>query len=234
MRRLAASLGLFTLLSASPSSAEIVAARYADPTTRYAHGVLGDAIEYGTLELTLDDGRTLRLILPESRVFEDTAPRLADVDGDGHPEVVVVETDSARGARLAIYGETGLQLATPFIGTRFRWLAPAAIADLDGDGAVELAYVEKPHLAKTLRVWRVSPAGFRPVATLAGVSNHRIGDPEISGGLRECGNGPEMIVASGDWTSVMAVTLANDALTARRLGDLVDADSFAAAMDCKM
>jgi hypothetical protein len=46
--------------------------------------------------------------------------------------------------------------STPWIGQRFRWLAPVAAADLDGDGAMELAYVDRPHLARTLRVWRIA------------------------------------------------------------------------------
>ena len=112
------------LAMAGPVSAEtIAAARYDDPTTRYAHGVLGDAIEHGTLVLETDAGRTVRVILPESRVFEDIEPRLADLDGDGNPEVIVAESDAARGARLAVYGTDGLIAANEFIGTRFRPIA---------------------------------------------------------------------------------------------------------------
>ena len=61
----------------------ITAARYEDPTTRYAHGVLGDEIEHGTLAITLSSGAVRRFTLSENAVFEDTAPRLADVTGDG-------------------------------------------------------------------------------------------------------------------------------------------------------
>ena len=37
-----------------------------------------------------------------------------DADGDGDAEVIVVESDDDRGARLAIYDETGAVAATPF------------------------------------------------------------------------------------------------------------------------
>ncbi|KAA2311481.1 VCBS repeat-containing protein, partial [Puniceibacterium sp. HSS470] len=100
---------------AAPLRAEgvIEAATYAEPTRRYDHGVLGDDVEWGALVLTLP-GRQITLRLPETRVFEDTQPRLADLDGDGAPEVITVESDLALGARLSVYGPSGLVAATPF------------------------------------------------------------------------------------------------------------------------
>jgi hypothetical protein len=85
----------------------IVAAWYEDPTTRYAHGVLGDAVEAGTLAAQLDDFPnciTGRITLPETEVFEDLAPRLADLDGDGRAEIIVVQSHRDLGARLASTG----------------------------------------------------------------------------------------------------------------------------------
>ncbi len=218
----------------APATAEtITAARYEDPTTRYAHGVLGDAVEHGTLALRTDAGRTVRIVLPEVRVFEDTEPRLADLDGDGAPEVVVAESDNRLGARLAVYGTEGLVAAGPFIGTAFRWLAIAGAADLDGDGAVEIAYVDRPHLAKTLRVFRYRDGTLTEIAALPGVTNHRIGERDIAGGIRDCGAGPEIIVADAAWRRVLAVRLADGALTDRPLFDHDGRESFARAMACR-
>lgn len=53
------------------------------PTDRYPHNVLGDIPGHGALDVTLASGRVLRMVLPDTRVFEDIAPRLADIDGDG-------------------------------------------------------------------------------------------------------------------------------------------------------
>ncbi|MES0825236.1 VCBS repeat-containing protein [Ruegeria sp. SCPC11] len=201
------------LIGASPGTAAdfITEARFTEPTTRYPHGVLGDSIEYGALELTVKSAdaerrrRTVMIRLPEDRVFEDLSPRLVDIDSDSTPEVVVVESQDQLGAQLAIYNARGEKIAaTPHIGTRFRWLAPIGAADLDGDGYVEIAYIDRPHLAKTLRIWRFKDDDLTEIATLSGLTNHRIGEDFITGGVRDCGNGPELIVASADWQQIVS------------------------------
>lgn len=232
--RLVSLLSALTLTFAVPISAsavDITAASYDAPTTRYGHAVLGDAVEYGALVMRRADGSSARAVLPENLVFEDTAPRLWDVTGDGSPEVVVVEADQRRGARLAVWNADGRLATTPFIGTRFRWLAPVAAADLDGDGAIEIAYVDRPHLAKTLRVWRFSDGGLREVASMPGVSNHRIGWDYIESGLRDCGNGPELILATGDWRQVLAIRF-DGALTSRPLSPY-SANAVRQALACR-
>lgn len=224
----------------------ITSARYTEPTSRYAHGILGDAEEWGALVIHASDNdsagmsshavsrrNTYTIRLPLTSVFEDVAPRLADVDGDGKPEVIVVKTSVTQGASLAIYNQTGKIAATPYIGTRNRWLAPVAIADLDGDGLTELAYIDRPHLAKTLRVWRFADRKLTEVTSLQGLTNHRIGERDIAGGLRDCGKGPEMIVANADWSRLMAVTLKDGTLTSRDIGPHKNRKSFARALTCK-
>ena len=220
-------LGLMPLAA----TAEIVSASYAEPTQRYQHGVFGETEEWGDLAFGLSDGQTMILRLPETRVFEDIAPRLVDVDGDGAPEMSVVETDLSLGARLAIYDEAGLVAATPFIGQTHRWLAPIGVADLDGDGLVELAYIDRPHLARLLRVWRFQDGTLVEVAQAEGLTNHRLGDPAISGGLRDCGAGPEMITADARWSRLVASRLVGGRIESRFVAEGVD---FAAALDCRL
>jgi len=183
MRRV--SLVLLLALWAGAAQADpfsIASARYEAPTERYPHGALGDPIEWGALVLQSETGAVRRLTLPESAVFEDTAPRLFDVDRDGMMEVIAVESDTKRCARLAIYGPDGMIAATPYIGTRFRWLAPLVAADLDGDGWIEIAYIDRPHLAKVLRVWRFENGVLHPVAEASGLTNHQFGADVIEGG----------------------------------------------------
>lgn len=222
------------LLPASQGVAQaITSADYTLPTKRYAHGILGDAIEHGALALTLGDGRVVSMILPVSDVFEDTQPRLADMDGDGDAEVIVVRSNRRLGAKLAIYDETGLIAGTPYIGRSNRWLAPLGAADLDGDGAVEVAYVDRPHLAKTLRIWRFADGDLIPVADLAGYTNHRIGERDIAGGIRTCNGTPEMIVATADWSQLVAITFDGVDFQTKTIGSDTSRPAFATAMACK-
>lgn len=216
---------------------------YDGPTTRYGHGVLGDTIEGTRLhaysEAAISPCGDHAVTLPDELVFEDTAPRLVDLDGNGLPEIIVVQSHQRLGAQLAIYriaeGEPGIDLvtATPFIGRRNRWLAPIGAADLDGDGLIEIAYIDRPHLARSLRVWRFADDTLTEVATLEGLSNHRIGEDFITGGLRDCGDGLQMITANADWTRVMATQLTDGVLQTRALGPF-SAEAVSRAMTCQI
>jgi len=222
--------------------AGITTAWYEAPTTRYPHGVLGDTTEAGALAVRITAGdtcRTARIILPQDEVFEDLAPRLVDVDGDGTVEVVTVQSNARLGARLALFGlspdgtQLSLYAATPNIGRRNRWLAPIGIADLDGDGATEIAYIDRPHLARTLRVWRVADGALTQVAALEGLTNHRIGEDFISSGLRDCGTGPEMLTADAAWSRLMSTRLTQGGrLETRSLGPWSQA-ALADALACR-
>ncbi|WP_027259600.1 FG-GAP repeat domain-containing protein [Leisingera aquimarina] len=233
--------------SALAAEDRVVSARYGDPTTRYGHGVLGDDVEYGTLVLTVEGtdevGLTNKTVhrkskilirLPQDHVFEDTAPRLADVDGDDSPEVLVVETDVAQGAQLAIYDARGEKIAaTPHIGTRNRWLAPIGAADLDGDGYVEVAYVDRPHLAKTLRIWRFKDGALTETASQAGLTNHRIGQGFITSGIRNCGQGPELVTVSGDWRRIIASRLQDGRIASQDIGPFGQGTRLQAVLACR-
>ncbi|MFW2588292.1 FG-GAP repeat domain-containing protein [Sagittula sp. SSi028] len=209
----------------------VTQAEYDTPTGRYGHRVLGAEGEYADLVLGRDDESTLRISLPHTQVFEDIAPLVVDMDGDACAEVVTVVSSVDAGAKLAIYDATGQTIAqTPPIGRRNRWLAVIGAADLDGDGAIEVAYIDRPHLAKTLRIWRYGDSGLTQVAAAQGLTNHQIGWDYIAGGLRDCGEGPEMILASADWSRLMAVRF-DGQISARDLGPYA-ADAAREAVDC--
>ncbi len=223
---------LFMGMMAAPVYADIVSATYSDPTDRYKHAVLGDAIEYGSL-IVKTPTDTHKFQLPTDHVFEDTQPRLADVDADGAPEVIVIETDVHRGAALAIYDETGKIAETPHIGTSNRWLAPIGVADFNGDGAIDIAYIDRPHLAKTLRIVSYKDGKLTEIANKQGFSNHKIGWDFIASGVRNCGAVPEMILARGDWSEVVSVTLTDSQIKSRSFTPYVKPKSILSALNCQ-
>ncbi len=211
---------------------------YSDLTSRYGHAVLGDALEPTTLTLS-DTSCGMSVTLERPHVFEDIAPRLIDLTDDGVPELIAVRSHESKGAQLAIYTSKGdaleLLATTPYIGTRNRWLAPVGAADLDGDGKIEIAFVDRPHLAKTLRVWRYESGALEQTATLVGVTNHRIGEDFITGGIRDCGSGPEMILATANWRDLIAIRLSKGGtdLSAETLAPFSSQQAVQAALDCE-
>lgn len=168
----------------SSTGTGITQAWYSCATDRYQHGVLGDAIEGGCLVVTTDEDKLISLKLPERFVFEDNLPRLADIDNDGHNDVITVRADTSKGAALVVYSEQNGELteiaATPPIGIAHRWLAPAGVADFDNDGINDIAYVQTPHIGGKLRIWSLIESGFTEIASISGFSNHSIGATRVS------------------------------------------------------
>jgi len=233
-------LGAIVLaLIANVANAEIITgARFVDPTQHYAHGILGDSIEYSGMRVDLSDsGRFLVGFPPNTRVFEDLAPRLWDVTGDGTPEIVVIETDPPQGAQLSIYGLRDGTLSkiasTPHIGQTHRWLAPIGAGDLDGDGHIEIAYIDRPHLAKTLRIWRFENGKLTEIASQPGLTNHKIGWDHIPGGIRICGSAPEIITANADWSRIIASTFDGTSIHTRDIGAYTDPKHLNRVTQCK-
>lgn len=217
------------------ATAEITAASYADPTDVYGHGAVADG-EYATLAVTTESG--VFNFEMQAAVFEDTAPRLVDLDGDGAPEVIAVVSGFDTGAQIQIFAEKGgavMPVAFNWpIGQRHRWLAIAGAADLDGDGRVEIAYVDRPHLAKTLRILEVRHEGdtwkLVPETNAENHTNHHLGSAVIEGGIRHC-DAVEIITATGDWARIQATTLVDGRLQTRDLG-AYDAKAMQDALTC--
>lgn len=162
-----------------PGDGSIAAAWLIAPTDRYAHAVLGDALEAGGLLVRRRTGDEVMLTLPDQQVFEDLTPRITDLDRDGRAEVLVVRSGSADGAALVLYGFVGNSLvelaATAPIGRPNRWLNPIGVGDFDGDDLDEVAYVETPHRDGTLRILDYRFGRFAEIASARGFSNHSIG-----------------------------------------------------------
>jgi hypothetical protein len=178
---------------AGASSGDIRRAWYGRPTTRYGHGVLGDRIEAGSLVTEDAAGKRYEYVLPETHVFEDITPRLADLDGDGRNEIVAIRSSLSSGAAVAVLGlrdgRLGLLDATREIGRANRWLNIAGIADYTGAGVPVVAWVETPHIGGTLKMAAFEDGRLNVFAnTYSGFSNHFIGSRELG------------LAATGDFT----------------------------------
>lgn len=168
---------------AEAATGDIRRAWYGRPTARYAHGVLGDAIEGGSLLVVDASGRRHELVLSDAYVFEDITPRIADLDGDGRNEVITIRASATGGAGVAIYGLVQGDLALRGEGSENgranRWLNIAGLVPR-ADGALTLYGVRTPHIGG-----RLFSLDFRDGDVVEGndvaldVSNHVIGSREL-------------------------------------------------------
>ena len=188
---------------------------YAGATRRYGHGVLGDAIEAERL-VVAREGREFVRELPADSVFEDLEPRIVDADGDGAPEVLTIKAYLNAGATIALFaprggGLTALAEAAP-IGTAYRWLNPAGVADYDGDGEVEIAVVRTPHIGGELILYRWD--GGQRIAVeqrVFGYSTHRLGSTVLAMSRTLDWNGdgvPDLVLPRQDRSILAVVTAA--------------------------
>ncbi len=210
-------------------------AQYMMPTERYPNGSFGDPQEWAGL---LFDGEVYAgHVLGRDAVFEDLAPHLADFDGDCTPEVVTVESHESAGAQLAIYaidrGRLRKIAATPPLGRRFARLTVAGVADFDADGRTDVALVREPDGPGVLEVWSFAAGGLERVAAAGGFTNHRFGTPGPDGGLRDCGQGPELVLADIGWERIMAVRVEGSFIRAAISAETATPDAFARVLACE-
>ena len=159
------------LIATNEDRGDIQAAWYGSPTQRYGHGILGDRTEAGELIVKLASGGILSLVLPNTEVFEDRAPRLVDLDGDGSTEVITIRSSLSKGASVTLYslsdGKLIERATTGFIGRAYRWLNIAGIARFLGSQSKEIAFVRTPHIGGTLFIYRYGDGQLRKVTETA-------------------------------------------------------------------
>ncbi|WP_193180218.1 FG-GAP repeat domain-containing protein [Nisaea sediminum] len=163
-----------------------ILAWYAEETEQYRHGALGDPVEALALVVREDDGKPALYQTSGDEVFEDLEPRIVDLDNEPHgrPEIVTIVASAEEGAAIAVFGMSRdpngdpalVRLATSsHIGSGFRWLNIAGIADFDGDGFTEIAYVDRPHIRGELVFLEWRGGRLREQERAGGFANHHGG-----------------------------------------------------------
>jgi hypothetical protein len=185
----------------------------ADPTDRYRHGVLGDAIEAATVRVEWRDGMIGEFGAGDDAVFEDRKVRLADVDGDGNDDLLVVRSYLDKGAAVLVLkaadGALSVLGESPPIGQSRRWLNPVGVADFDGDRKPEIAVVTTPHIGGVLRFYAYRKGRLVEKLHDNGYSNHIIGSRVLDMALVRDLNGdtvPDILLPSDDLRRLLAVT----------------------------
>ncbi len=154
-----------------------------DPTDRYAHGVLGDELEAGSVTI-VDDGGAVTVPAPEGTVFEAVAPLWADVDDDGEDELLVTASNGSEGARLIAFEASGEVAATSDpVGRGFRWLNQLAVAPTGPNDETEIIEVRTPHIGGIVRWYRLIDGKLELQATATEYSTHRIGSRNVDQGI---------------------------------------------------
>ncbi len=164
-------------------SANIAAAWFSEPTTRYRHSPFGSEQHPTAITVSTAEKRIMKFRLPKDSVFEDRTPRLVDIDGDGNDDIVVIRSYDFRGSALAVIGMRGNELEviaeTPPPGAPFRWLNPAGFGDFDGDGRGDIALVATPHTDGELQIWTWREGSLVLLADTDDVSNHVRGSTHL-------------------------------------------------------
>ena len=152
-------------------------------TTRYRHGVLGDATEAASITMveTRPEVRvSLNIPIPGDTVVEGIAPIWADLDGDGVREIIVTLSNAKQGAQVVVFNESGDLVAEgPAIGQGSRWRHQIAVAPFGPNGEVELVDVLTPHIGGVVEFYRLEDDELRIIARVPGFTSHVLGSRNL-------------------------------------------------------
>jgi hypothetical protein len=147
-------------------------------------------------------------------VFEDVEPRLADLDRDGTPEILLVKSYRDKGSALAVIGKRdgawSVLAETPPAGEPRSWLALAAVADFEGAGQPGIALVRTPHVQGVLQLWRFEGGKLALRYEAAGYANHVLGSAALDNAAAVDFDGdgrPELVIPTQDRKALAILSL---------------------------
>lgn len=190
-RTFLASLAAPCSLLASQASATppVIERAWFGPSDRvHGHDALGLGRYPGRVHaIVRDSGRQheVHLDLAVDAAFEDGLIRLADLDADGSPQIVLVTASRLAGAAITVLG-VERRAGAPVLLERARgpsvgggrWLNPVGVGDFFGDGRSDVVAVATPHIGGVLTLYRYQRPHLVPVAHELNVSNHVYGEVE--------------------------------------------------------
>jgi hypothetical protein len=183
-----------------------VQAALTGPSARYSHGVLGDELEASAITLRDTAGGSTVIEVAAPDVIEGLSPMVADLDGDGTPEIIVTVSNAEVGARLVAYGLDGEIVAqSDPIGRGYRWLHQVAAGPLGSDGEIEIVVVRTPHIGGVVETYRLIDGHLELAASQVGYSSHRLGSSNLDMALMADADGDgrlDVIVPTQDMTAL--------------------------------
>lgn len=191
-------------------------ALYANASSRYSHGLLGDAIEGCALLIFEVRDSEIQLLsrvdLPGADVFEGLAPFWADIDGDGREDLVCTVSNASLGTRLRVLLWDGRrvrqELDGPPTGQSYRWQHALSAGAFAPDGGIEIASMSSPHSGSRLEFYARAGAALERRASLPGFTSHRAGSRNLDQAAAGDFNGdgvPEVLVMGSSRQEIAAV-----------------------------
>jgi hypothetical protein len=196
-----------------------------DESHNYEHAALGSAVHASVVTVMerqpVEPGAgpkpvpivATRILAGQDAVFEDREARIADLDGDGTPEIVVIKSYRDRGAALAVIarkeGAWSVVAETPPAGAPQAWLNPAVIADFRGTGRLQIALVRQPHAHAILELWSYEGGALVKRAEKAGFSNHAFGETAqgLAAAIERTKGVVELAIPTADRRAIVFVSL---------------------------
>lgn len=198
---------------------DAIVAALVEPTKRYGHGVLGDAVEASRVAVVdRASGAEVRFGPAEPGVIEGISPILADIDGDGVDDVLVTQSSNRAGAWLAAYRADGTLLGeSEPIGTANRWRNQMGVAAVGPHGETEIVDVRTPHLGGTVEYFQLIDGALVRVAASEPIfTSHQIGSRNLDLAViaDAVGDGQlDVVVPTSNRSSLVVLTRTDDGVS---------------------